>query len=166
MNLVIRIYVISILLLSFVHIQSRADLTAATGSSKKNQLEDLFIWKVSEELKLSTIEDKKFSEAWKKLSSKKQMLSEKLEISARDFIHAQNDSDRKSKLNIYKKTLQDYNQVSVEEIDQMVSIFGARKFARYLEVKMSLTSKVKNLIIAPEKVKEKKPLPPPQVIEE
>jgi len=46
--------------------------------NKKNQIEDIFIWKMSDELKLSAAEEKQFSEIYRKLNQKKSNLQNEL----------------------------------------------------------------------------------------
>lgn len=141
--------------------------TTANPNSKKNQLEELFIWKISEELKLSAVDEKKFSEALKKLNLQKQVLSQELEELTAGLINAKTDPERKIKFKSYRKALLSYNTLAVTEVDQMQSIFGIQKLAKYMEIKMDLTNKVKSLLLNADKTQqEKKPLPSPQVIEE
>ncbi|MBL7672194.1 MAG: hypothetical protein JNM39_17070 [Bdellovibrionaceae bacterium] len=135
--------------------------------TKKNHLEELFIWKVSEELKLSTGDEKKFSDTLRSLSAQKQAISQKLEDLTGLFIHAKTDAERKKQFAAYRKALIDYNNLALDELDQMKGIFGMQKMAHYMEVKIDITNKIKALISSPDKSgKDKKLLPAPKVIEE
>lgn len=148
-------------------ISSPNQVPAKQNQAKQNQLEELFIWKVSDELKLSTTQEKKFADTLRDLSQKKQILTQVLEDTTMALIKAQNASDRKKHFVTYRKKLIEYNKLAVDELDQMNSIFGPEKMAHYLEVKLNLTNKVKALMLSPEKSgKEKKLLPTPQVIQE
>jgi hypothetical protein len=137
------------------------------GAPKKNHLEDLFIWKVSEELKLSTPDEKKFSDALRALSVKKQAVSQKLDEVSKLFLNSKADKDRKKYFTAYRKALLDYNNLALEELDQMKDIFGLQKLAHYMEVKIDITNKIKAVISSPDRIgKDKKPLPSPKIIEE
>lgn len=134
---------------------------------KRNQLEELFIWKVSEELKLSTHDEKKFTDTYRDLNHKKQILSLKIEMLTNKIIGAKTDSERKKFYSSYRRTLEEYSQLAVSEFDKMNGIFGDKKMAKYLEIKTQITNKVKALILSPDKVsQEKKPIPPPKIIQE
>ena len=66
-----------VLVIAFYLIQPRA-VFAAESSDKRNQLEELFIWKLSDELKLSPVEEKKFTDIVKNLNKKKADLNHSL----------------------------------------------------------------------------------------
>ena len=131
-------------------------------ASKKSQLESLIIWKMSEELKLSPTEEKKFQELFLKLSSEKSRLSDLLETQVQKMNQAKSDSERSKSAKEYRQTLVQFHQLPVKELDQMQKLLGIQRFAKYLDVKNDLSQKVKSLIL---EKSDKKPLPKPQVIE-
>ncbi len=51
---------------------------ATTESTKKNQIEDIFIWKISDELQLSAKQEKQFDDIHRSLNKKKSELSEQI----------------------------------------------------------------------------------------
>lgn len=148
-----------------------APAAAQTTSQEKespknsaNKIEDLFLWKVSDELKLSTSEEKKFSELYKKLSKKKS-----------DLAHAHSEmmtrlpktegKDLKTLLANYRANLTESNKLPIEEFDGIKKLLGEERLAKYLQVKWDLNNKVKALLSEKTEKKESE-LPPPKVIEE
>lgn len=163
-------------LLIFWPLVSFADESAGMGlkslGTKKNSVEDLFIWKVSDELKLSAQEEKKFSEIHRNLNKRKSELS--LALEKLSFERQKNASLTKAQINqtlkSYKSTLIEYNKLSVTEFEQMKKLLGESKFLDYLALKQDITAKLKLLVLGSDKKSESssesKTLPPPQVIEE
>lgn len=148
-------------------LQSRAAI--AQTSEKRNQLEELFIWKMSDELKLSPAEEKKFTDIVKDLNKKKADLNHSLLESVERMTKATNTKKREEELTQYKKTLQAYNRVSEEEFDKLKPILGTDKLVQYMHIKQELTTRIKSMLANPDSLStktEKKILPPPKVIEE
>ncbi len=139
---------------------------------KKNQLEELFIWKLSDELRLGPAEEKKFAEIVRNLNKKKLARTQKIEQITKDLLAAKSDKDKESVLKSLKKAYQEYNQLAILELEEMKKLLGIQRLANYLEVKQVLTAKVKSLLIQkgddPEKkdTLTRKELPPPKIIEE
>lgn len=132
---------------------------------RKSHLEDIFIWKISDELKLSVQQEKKFTEINKLLNKKKSEINKKIQEAIANL--AENDSGQS--LTKYKKLIQDYNQVSIDEFESIKKILGTKKFIHYLKIKSELTSKVKTLLVGDKltdtkRVQDAKTLPPPKVI--
>lgn len=136
-------------------------------SNKKNQLEDLFLWKVSDELKLTNNEEKAFEVLLKNLSNEKQKLNEELEAIIIQLANPKNEVERKQLLTNYRKKLINYGQISVTEFDQLKKLFGAKRMGQYLRIKSNLSAKVKSLMLERnDGTKDKNKLPPPKVIEQ
>jgi hypothetical protein len=137
---------------------------SAKDSNKSKKLEELFIWKISDELKLSTPQEKTFGELFKNLNQKKLELAHKQE----DILSKLDKADEKNLkdlLKSYRQTLEEYNKLQLSEIDSFRKNFGDTKAAKYLVVKRDLTNKVKTLLTEKTEKAEKE-LPPPKVIEE
>jgi len=132
--------------------------------TKKTYIEDIFIWRMSDELNLTASEEKKFTEIHKDLNKKKSDLNKEIQ----EITQSLSDTDE-AKVKHLRKVIQSYNQISLDEFDSMKKLLGLKKFTQYLQVKSELTSRVKSLLSG-EKTndKEKKEgnakLPPPQVI--
>ena len=127
---------------SAAHAQSMMTSADSTQASKKNYIEDIFIWKISDELKLSPKEEKLFSETTKKLNKKKFDLMREIQASVTTFSDKTSDGELKK----YRKLLQSYNQLSVEEFDSVIKIFSPQKMVQYLKIKSELNTKMKSLL--------------------
>lgn len=135
----------------------------AFAEDKKNQLEELFIWKTSDELKLSAAEEKKFTDLVKSLNKKKSELNQSLHDSV-DKIAGAKTKEKEAELAKYRKDLGAYNKISEEEFDKLKVILGTERLAQYLKLKQDLTGRIKTMLANPEgaKAPEKK-LPAPKV---
>ena len=132
----------------------------------KNKVEELFIWKMSDDLSLTYEQEKKFAEIVKQLNEKKAKISQDLETKLNTLKTAKDAKARDSALADYRKTLAQYGTLSVEEIDLMTKAFGNEKAAQYLYLKAEFTQKLKQIISNGEAEKPKTKLPPPTVIQE
>lgn len=150
---------ISILILSF---------SLSLGSTPDPQLkkfEDLFIWKISDELKLNQKEETEVAEIIRDTNKKK--LSSNNEIEAL-YKKLKDDSSEENRKVTYQKIREAHKiqmAVNLEELDRLKKSIGLKKLSHYLEVKRDLTEKIKNIWTQSEK-KSGKDLPPPKVIEE
>lgn len=150
---------------------SPGKLQAEVAPQKKSQIEELFIWKVSDELKLTATEEKKFSEVFKALNQKKQSLQNQLqELLENSKLTSAQESKGQSKKIIarYRKITQELNELAIAEIEQIHKILGETKFASYLVLKQEINLKLKNLVLGNEKTNSSssKKLPPPKITEE
>jgi len=139
--------------------------TPIDAETKKTHLEDIFIWKISDELKLTVLEEKKFTEINRALNKKKSELNKKIQQSAQEL----STISVESALSKHKKLIQDYNKLSIAEFDSMKKLLGTKKFIRYLKIKHELTSKIKSILASDKSMddnieRKSKSLPPPKVI--
>lgn len=139
--------------------------------AKKNQLEELFIWKLSDELKLGPLEEKKFADLVRSLNQKKLKDTQKIEQVTKELLLAKTDKEKEMIFKSLKKAYQSYNQLSLMELEEMKKLLGIQRLANYLEGKQELTAKVKSLLIQKTESHDKKEdsqrdLPPPKLIEE
>jgi len=133
-----------------------------------SRLEDLFVWKVSEELKLTVKEEKDFAAQIVRLNQIKAKALDQVELELKKMVFVLPNTARPLLKN-YREALKKYNQVSVEEVETMIKVLGPEKAARYFVVKGELAQKIKTLLgnnaQQPEK-KGKVKLPEPRLIEE
>lgn len=143
-----------------------------SAKNDKNKFEELLIWKLSDDLKLTVSEEKKFSEWMRELNHKKAAINNQIEgvirslseISTNNKISLKNNEKEYDKLLIdYRRLLKSYNELSIKEIDNLQKIIGVSKTGQYLVFKSDLTNKLKQMLTPNEKVA---PLPPPKVIQE
>jgi hypothetical protein len=154
------------LLLAFVVLLASTHSFASSESDiKKTQLEDIFIWKMSDELKLTAQQEKAFTELSKSLNKKKSELNKQIQ----DAVQNLGSKNQEADLQKYRKLINEYSQLSVKEFDSIKRLLGNEKFTEYLKIKYELTSKVKSILVG-DKPADKKDqpvsLPPPKVIVE
>jgi len=146
-----------------------------TTSPKKNQVEDIFIWKMSDELRLTAAEEKKFSEIHKSLNQKKMSLQSEITTLSYDLRKNPQMSKKEiaNTIKKFKKATLDYSQLSSLELSEMLNLLGERRFLEYVAIKQDINSKLKNLLVGEDPNKSKnsvsstaKALSPPQIIEE
>ncbi len=149
-------------------------LFAATSiENQKSHLEDIFIWKMSDELKLTAQEEKKFAEIQKELNKKKSDINQQIQKII-ESLEPKTSKKNASLLKKHRQLISQYNQLSLQELDDVNHLLKEERFAQYLQIKADLTQKIK-LLLAGDKSAEKeqnkeslskpsKPLPPPQVI--
>ena len=125
-------------------------LSANTDTTKKNQIEDIFIWKISDELQLSAKQEKEFGDIHRTLNKKKAELSEQIKSMQTDpkkatikmSVFYQNKLIKKN-----RTLLMQLNQLSVDEFDSMKKLMGPEKFLEYLFLKQELNSKFKSMVL-------------------
>ncbi|MBC7419831.1 MAG: hypothetical protein H7328_03800 [Bdellovibrio sp.] len=135
---------------------------------KKTYLEDIFIWRMSDELKLSTHDERQFTDIQKNLNKKKSELNKQIQEITLQIAEEGKKSANKLDATLvkYRKLLTQYNQLSTNEFDSIKKLLGAKKFAQYLNIKSELNNKVKSLLVGEKDKKESVPsnLPPPKII--
>lgn len=145
-------------------------LPSLAQAEKRNQLEELFIWKMSEELKLTAVEEKRFTEIVKSINTEKSNLNKTLQESVGQMTKVSGEKAQGEALKKYRKDLARYNRLSEDEIDRMQALLGVSRTIQYLQIKQDLTNKVKSLLVSPDtktKPDAKSPaMPAPRVIEE
>lgn len=113
----------------------------------RQRLEQLFVWRVSDRLQLSTQEENRFSGEFKKLSDEKMKLSQDLD-SLLDQMEAAKDDKKKSSdlLREYGVTLKKYTQSQNKELEVMEHLLGPRKMVQYVLLKREMTQKFKDVL--------------------
>lgn len=137
-------------------------LALAQPETRASRLEELMLWKMSDELRLSPADEKAFGDAVRDLNRRKTSLTERLAADL-DALKAAKDKERAPALTRYRKTLREAQDLPLEELDRMKKLLGEEKLVKYLDVKKDLADKVKALLL--EKT-ESAPLPPPKLIED
>lgn len=144
---------------------SAVGFAADEPAVKKSYLEDIFIWKISDELKLTAKQEQQFTEISRNLNRKKTELNRKIQDSIQHF----GETTTEEQLVAHKKLISDYNQVSIMEFEQIKKLLGNKKFVSYLKIKNDLTTKVKSILVGEKPADKKEPnvrLPSPRVIVE
>ncbi len=131
-----------------------------------SKVEELFIWKMSEELDLSPKEEKKFSEKFRELNNKKNSLNSQLQQLVQNDSGSLPPVEAKDFLRKYQNYLSAGNRIGIEEIEAMTKILGPARTVQYLRIKHDLSGKVRTLLNEGAKNKAGGTLPPPKVIVE
>jgi hypothetical protein len=137
-------------------------------AADRNKVEELFLWKISDELKLTMPEEKALAEFTKAQNEKKNKLNEQTKENLKSISDAGSDNKKLEKLLAeHRKIIKAYNDLSLDEMDQIQKKLGVAKAGQYLVLKNDLTNRLKALLSNPEKsaVPSAK-LSAPQVIEE
>jgi len=134
---------------------------------QKRRLEDLFIWKISDELKLTIQEEKNVAELIRKTSELKNTNNARMN----ELIKKLSLNQSKQSLNEHKKLMTEYHQINLNEVESIEKAIGFEKTIRYILVKNDLTQKVKSILATGEVApvtpsSAAKPLPQPKIIEE
>lgn len=145
---------------------------AAGADDSKNRVEELFIWKISDELKLSVPEEKSFSLMIKTLNERRARVNGDLQDILKRLSESKTTKEKEKLLAEQKRLLRSYNELSLEEADKVQKLFGTDRAAQYFVLKNDLTNRLKTALISSDKGTNTVPsvaptkLGPPQVIEE
>ena len=121
-------------------------LTANAGDKGRKRLEELFIWKVSDILELTSEQDSEFRSIIEDLNQKKLQANIDMRASIRAIEKAEKKEVQIKLIEAYKKQLNAYLAVQKEELDRLEDLFGSEKLAKYLVVKSKLTQNIKVLM--------------------
>ena len=148
----------------------------------QNKVEQLFLWKISDELKLNVQEERKLISIVQALNQKKIRLTLQMEKQADLFVKATSNGERVMTFQAYERTLKEHNQLNLEELNSIKALLGLERLSKYLYIKKDFTEKVKSLLVTQDKSEKDtitsnsneeeppkkllKSLPPPKIIEE
>jgi hypothetical protein len=136
--------------------------------ASSNRVEELFIWKISEVLKLSVKEEKELAQLIRELNVKKAQASQEVDA----ILQKMTAQPEKDILKKYRSALIAYNDISLVELERVKKILGETKAVKYLAAKSELSQKIRSILANPEKASEqleetvdkKQPLPEPKLI--
>lgn len=137
--------------------------------TNSHKFEDLFIWKISDELKLSVPDEKAFSDLIRKLNQKKADLNEQVQATLKKLSESKDKKEREKNLTEYKTQVKKLGQIAIDEVDQIKKALGEEKAAKYFVLKNELANQFKARLANPGANPDSKPkvdLPSPKVIEE
>lgn len=140
------ILLISIFLTTWPQTSVRAETTTET-SAKKSQIDDLFLWKVSDQLKLSLKKEKDLADLLKKYSSLKIKINEQIEDTIEALGKKNDDKNYALRLKEYRRFLKNFNDLSLKELDDLQKLLGTKDLAQYLVIKQEFANKVKNILL-------------------
>lgn len=129
------------------------DPEAALVAKEKNRLEEAFIMKMVEELKLGAEMQKNFAGAIRTLNREKAKANTAIADALIDIDKAQNGDRRNAKketesaVKKYEVAWRNYGDLPIREISRLRKILGIEKLARYLVLKSQVTEKITALSV-------------------
>lgn len=139
------------------------------AAESRSRVEELFLWKISDEMKLSVPEEKSFSELIRGLNQKKATANGKIQGVLLKLSKSTSRKEKEKLLAEHRRLLKEYNGYSLDEVDGIQKLFGTDKSAQYFVLKNDLTVRLKNLLAIPEKPTSPSAadkMAPPQVVEQ
>ncbi len=124
---------------------SLASTTEQLVERERRRLEELFIWKMSEELKLSVETETPFAEAIRALNREKASVNQELSRTLLAIEKAKSAKEREAALKSYEKAWRQYGELPLKEISRMRPILGPEKLGQYLVGKSLMAEKLKAL---------------------
>lgn len=137
----------------------------AQANKPKNRLEELFLWKIADELSLTIPEERAFGDLFRKQSEQKLILNNDIQETLKHMSDAKTKPEKEKLLSSYRKLLKRYQDLNLDEVDQVSKIFGTEKATKYFALKNDLNNQLKNLIATPNAIDKPKAMEPPKVIE-
>lgn len=130
-------------------VAAEAAFAAPAPSKERSRLEELFIWKTSEELKLAPAVEVKFTETIHSLNSRRREANAKMDAALASLAQAKTKADAEKALNAHRAALREVQAVQSAEIDKLRPLIGPEKLAQYIVVKSSILEKLKSMLAAP-----------------
>lgn len=137
-------------IVAFIIISLISSFSHATETPKKNQVEDIFIWKISDELQLTAKQEKEFGDIHRTLNKKKFELTEGLKKIQTDIRISQpplTSSEQSKLIQKNRQLLLKLNQLNIDEFDSMKKLLGSQKFLSYLFLKQEINAKFKSIVL-------------------
>ncbi len=156
------IFPISLLVVGFLLIIN--DLYAAPNSGEE-RFHKLFLWKVSEELKLNVEEEKKLNQIVLNNFKERDNLKVQIQAFLKAMESAQSKKERESLYGKYKKALGQLKANQISELEAVHGVLGTKKTTQYIVLQNKLNQKLKALLSDPAKDSSKKTFAKPKIIE-
>ena len=113
----------------------------------REKLEDLFLWKVSDQLKLSSKEETEVSKIYKSLSKKKIENSSQLELLASKLRgRTLQSAEAEAWVLDYEKALAEQAKCQLEEFQKLKKVLGSERLLTYLSIKQQFSERLKELL--------------------
>lgn len=122
---------------------------STTDAKERNRLEELFIWKTSEELRLAPNEEQKFTEAIHQLNQRRKEANAKMDAALSALSAAKTKVEADKALTAHRAALKDMQAAQTAELDKLKPLLGSEKLAQYIVVKNSILEKLKTMLAQP-----------------
>lgn len=133
----------------FVLIVFSAQQTAQAANEQnlvdreKRRLEELFIWKMSEELKLPVEIESSFAEAIRTLNREKSKSLADIEAALVAIDQAKTKTESEKAVKRYERAIRKFGDVPIREVSRLRKVLGAERLSRYLVSKSQMAEKLK-----------------------
>lgn len=141
-------------------------LPFAAQAQTTDRFQELFLWKMSEALKLNAEKEEAFNTAIRALNEKKSKALQNVDTSLEQMKLVKTESSAKVQVEKYRSALEAYGRVNQEELEEMSRIFNYSQLAQYLTIKMEIMKRLQEKMLDPEKESAKKEVSPrkPKII--
>lgn len=118
---------------------------------ERRRLEELFIWKISEELKLPVEMESSFAEAIRSLNREKARANADVAKALDELNQAQSTNRSKARAETeravrnYEQAWKTYGALPLREVSRMRAILGSERLGKYLIAKSQMAEKLKAL---------------------
>lgn len=119
------------------------------SAKERQRIEELFIWKASEELKLGAAEEAKFTTVIRSYNTRRRAANLKMDEALSALANAKTKPEAEKALVAHRAALRGIQMLQTGEVDQLKPLLGAQKLAQYLTVKNTILEKLKTLLSAP-----------------
>ena len=125
---------------------TQAQTPTPPSTDRSGRVEEILVWKISEELKLAPQEEKKVSDLIRSLNAQKADKAQKIEDLQQKMSTGVSLSESNTLLHTSQKLLTEYNQISIEEIQKVQKILSAQQSVRYFAIKAGLSNKIRAIL--------------------
>jgi hypothetical protein len=129
---------------------SKAVVSRSTDESKeRSRLEDLFIWKTSEELKLAPADEQTFTDVIHDLNKRRHQANAHMDSALARLSSAKTKAETEKALAAHRAAVKEAQAVQIAELDRLKPLLGPEKLAKYIVTKNSILEKLKAMLAAP-----------------
>lgn len=128
--------------------------TPLAHSGLKNKTEEIYIWKLSDELKLSATEEQTFSDFIREMNRRRYGLNQAIQDNIAMMSKVKSKSEKEKLLLAHKNLLKNFNEINLDEVEKISKMLGAEKGTQYFVLKNEMNSKFKELLLSSDKKKE------------
>lgn len=125
---------------------SSMNLDSSASQARSSRIEELFVWKISEELKLSVKEEKDLSNLIYELNRQKMQANDDIDEIVKKLSEVDSEKNQRQLLREYRAALGKYNKISTDEVDRIQKLLTPGNSAKYFVVKAELSKKIRNLL--------------------
>jgi hypothetical protein len=112
---------------------------------ERKRLEEVFIWKMSEELRLSVEIETTFAEAIRALNREKYSANSEVSMALVALEKSKSPKERDQALKRYERAWRTYGELPIREVSRMRPILGVEKLGQYLVAKSQMAERLKAL---------------------